>query len=67
MPSQKEIGKIENKNIKKNSEKLNYKSDDSSESSKTVSNKNFIIPNQSENQNGGMKRSVVGLCFHPVY
>jgi len=49
MPSQKDIGKIENKNIKKNSEKLNYKSDDSSESSKTVSNKNFIIPNQSEN------------------
>lgn len=36
MPSQKDITKIENKNKKKNSEKFNYKSDDSSESDKSL-------------------------------
>ena len=54
-------------NKKKNSDKFNNKSDDSSESSKTMSAKNLITPYQADNQNGGMKRSVVGLCFHPVY
>lgn len=36
---------MENKSKKKNSEKFIYKSDDSSESSKTISAKNFLNPN----------------------